>query len=94
MKYGIKDLPVTYFSDRFSQDYHMLTDEPRYIEYEHAARWGDFVHDVMMALANRNDRPAISGQRSLFPGAGKRRASPELLIRVSSLPPHRWRGTF
>ena len=45
----------------------MLTDEPQYIEYEHAARVGRFIHDVMMALANRKDRPAISGNDPSYP---------------------------
>ena len=67
VNYVLKDVPVTYFSTGYSQDYHMLTDEPRYIEYEHAARVGQFVHDVMMALANRKDRPAISGNDPSYP---------------------------
>jgi hypothetical protein len=67
VNYVLKDVPVTYFSTGYAQDYHMLTDEPRYIEYEHAARVGRFIHDVMMALANRKDRPAISGNDPSYP---------------------------
>ncbi|HEY5490381.1 MAG TPA: M28 family peptidase [Gemmatimonadaceae bacterium] len=67
VNYVVNNVPVTYFSTGYAQDYHMPTDEPRYVEYEHAARVGRFVHDVMMALANRRDRPAISGNDPSYP---------------------------
>ncbi len=67
VNYVVKDVPVTYFSTGYAQDYHQLTDEPQYVEYEHAARAGRFVHDVMMAIANRKDRPAISGNDPAYP---------------------------
>ncbi len=67
VNYVLKDVPVTYFSTGYAQDYHMPTDEPQYIEYEHAARVGRFIHDVMMALANRKNRPAISGNDPAYP---------------------------
>ena len=67
VNYVRKDVPVTYFSLGYAQDYHQLTDEPRYIEYEHAARVGRFVHDVMMAIATRRDRPAIAGADPSYP---------------------------
>ena len=61
VNYVHHDIPVTYFSTGYAQDYHQPTDEPQYIEYEHAARLGRFVHDVMLAVANRKDKPRISG---------------------------------
>ena len=67
VNYVRKDVPVTYFSLGYAQDYHQLTDEPQYIEYEHAARVGRFVHDVMMAIATRRDRPAIAGADPAYP---------------------------
>lgn len=67
VNYVLKDVPVTYFSTGYAQDYHMPTDEPQYVEYEHAARVGRFVHDVMLALANRRDRPVISGNDPAYP---------------------------
>ncbi len=60
-------IPVTYFSTGYAQDYHQPTDEPRYIDYEHMARVGRFVHDIMMAVADRRDRPRISGADPSFP---------------------------
>jgi hypothetical protein len=65
--YVLKDVPVTYFSLGYAQDYHQATDEPQYIDYDHAARVGRFLHDVMAALADRRDRPAITGADPTYP---------------------------
>jgi hypothetical protein len=67
VNYVNKDIPVTYFSLGYAQDYHQATDEPQYIEYDHAARLGRFIHDVMMAVAQRKDRPAIAGPDPSYP---------------------------
>lgn len=67
VNYVHHDIPVTYFSLGYALDYHQLTDEPQYIEYEHAARLGRFIHDVMMAIAMRVDRPAITGADPAYP---------------------------
>ena len=67
VNYVRHDVPVTYFSTGYSQDYHQLTDEPRYVEYDHAARFARFVHDVMWAIAQRKDRPAIAGRDPAYP---------------------------
>jgi hypothetical protein len=71
VNYVRKDIPVTYFSLGYAQDYHMATDEPQYIEYEHAARVGRFIHDVMFAIANRKDKPAISGADPTMPSCNR-----------------------
>jgi hypothetical protein len=70
VNYVRKDIPVTYFSTGYAQDYHQVTDEPQYIEYDHAARVGRFVFDVMLAIANRKSRPAISGADPSYPRCG------------------------
>ncbi len=67
VNYVRKDVPVTYFSLGYAQDYHQPTDEPQYIDYEHAARVGRFIHDVMWAISERKDRPAIAGADPDFP---------------------------
>jgi hypothetical protein len=67
VNYVQHDIPVTYFSLGYAQDYHQPTDEPQYIDYDHAARVGRFVHDVMMAVATRKDKPAISGADPTMP---------------------------
>jgi len=67
VNYVFNDIPVTYFSLGYALDYHQPTDEPQYIEYEHSARLGRFIHDVMFAIAMRKDKPAISGADKRFP---------------------------
>lgn len=67
VNYVRMNIPVTYFSLGYAQDYHQPTDEPQYIEYEHAARLGRFIHDVMLAIADRADKPAISGADPTMP---------------------------
>jgi len=46
-------IPVTYFSLGYAVDYHMPTDEPQYIDYEHGARVGRFVEEIARTIANR-----------------------------------------
>jgi hypothetical protein len=48
-KWGI---PITFFSTGGHRDYHMLTDEPQYIDYNHFARVAQLVHDVAWKVAN------------------------------------------
>jgi hypothetical protein len=55
-RYGI---PISYFSLGYHTDYHQVTDEPQYIDYEHMARVAQFVHDVAQGIANRRDRLVV-----------------------------------
>ena len=67
VNYVRKNVPVVYISLGYTQDYHQVTDEPQYIDYDHAARLGRFVYDVMWAIAARKDRPAIAGHDPAYP---------------------------
>ena len=67
MNYVHHDVPVTYFSTGYGQDYHQQTDEPQYADYDHMARIGGFIHDIMMAISQRKDRPAITGPDVPYP---------------------------
>ena len=71
VNYVSKNVPVTYFSTGYAPDYHQATDEPQYIEYDHSARVGRFIHDVMWAIAMRKDRPAIAGADPRYPSCGR-----------------------
>ncbi len=71
VNYVSKNIPVTYFSTGYAQDYHQLTDEPRYIQYDHAARLGRFIHEVMSAIAAGPSRPTIVGADPSFPSCGR-----------------------
>ena len=65
--YVLRDIPTAYFSLGYAQDYHQATDEPQYVDYDHSARLGRFLHDLMTALADRQTRPAISGADPSYP---------------------------
>jgi peptidase M28-like protein len=77
VNYVLHDVPVTYFSLGYAEDYHQVTDEPQYIDYDHAARLGRFVHDIAWAIAQRKDRPAIAGNDPAYPSC--RRATPPVV---------------
>ncbi len=67
VNYVHHNIPVTYFSLGYAEDYHQQTDEPQYIDYDHAARVGRFIHDIMMAVADRRDRLAKTGPDQDYP---------------------------
>lgn len=67
VNYVHHDVPVTYFSLGYAEDYHQPTDEPQYVDYEHAARVGRFIHDIMWAISQRKDKPAIAGPDPAYP---------------------------
>jgi hypothetical protein len=52
-------IPVTYFSLGYAQDYHQASDEARYIDFEHGARLGRFVADIMRTIADRPTRLTV-----------------------------------
>lgn len=59
-RYGI---PIAFFTTGLHPDYHQVTDEPQYIDYDHMARVTSFVKDVTVRVANldhrvKADRPA------------------------------------
>ncbi|MEN9508073.1 MAG: hypothetical protein RLZZ621_636 [Gemmatimonadota bacterium] len=70
VNYVRKDIPVVYMSLGYAVDYHMQTDEPRYIDYDHAALLGNFVYQVMTAVANRPNKLAIAGPDPTMPTCG------------------------
>ncbi|MEO7455862.1 MAG: M28 family peptidase [Gemmatimonadaceae bacterium] len=67
-RYGI---PITYVSLGYHTDYHQVTDEPQYIDYDHMARIASFVHDIAEAVGNRPQRLVVDGVR-LDPQGGCR----------------------
>ena len=56
-RYGI---PSVSLSRGGHQDYHMVTDEPQYIDYPDYARLTRMVFDGLMVVANADHRPALS----------------------------------
>ncbi len=52
-RYGI---PITFFTTGLHPDYHQVTDEPQYIDYQHMARIASFVKDIAVKVANLDHR--------------------------------------
>jgi len=52
-RYGI---PITFFTTGLHADYHQVTDEPQYIDYDHMKRVADFVRDIAVTVANLDHR--------------------------------------
>jgi hypothetical protein len=55
-RYGI---PITFFSTGGHRDYHQVTDEPQYIDYDQLARVATLVHDVALKVANLDHRVVV-----------------------------------
>ena len=52
-------IPITFFTTGGHRDYHMLTDEVQYIDFEKMARVGGLVEDVALRLANLDHRLVV-----------------------------------
>jgi hypothetical protein len=55
-KYGI---PITFFTTGGHSDYHQVTDEPQYIDYDHMATVGRLVSDIALRVANLDHRVVV-----------------------------------
>ena len=56
-------IPAVFFSTGGHRDYHMLTDEPQYLWYDHYQRVTSYIRDVALAVANRDQRPLVDKPR-------------------------------
>lgn len=52
-------IPVAFFWTGLHADYHQVTDEVRFIDFEHMTRIAQFVHDVVERVGNLDHRPAL-----------------------------------
>jgi hypothetical protein len=59
-RYGIPSVSI---STGEHLDYHQVTDEPQYIDYDQLARVTALVRDVARAVANLDHRPVVDGPR-------------------------------
>lgn len=64
-RYGI---PVVFFSTGSHRDYHMVTDEPQYIDYPTYTRVTSLIMDVGRTIANLDQRVVVDGAKPV-PGA-------------------------
>jgi hypothetical protein len=59
-RYGI---PITFFTTGGHSDYHQVTDEPQYVDYERLAGVARLVDDVAQRIANLDHRIALDGPK-------------------------------
>jgi Zn-dependent M28 family amino/carboxypeptidase len=55
-RYGI---PVVFFTTGIHSDYHQVTDEPEYIDYEHMARVAKLIEDIAVHVADLDHRVVV-----------------------------------
>jgi hypothetical protein len=55
-RYGI---PIAFFSTGGHRDYHEVTDEPQYIDYDHLARVATLVYHIALRVADLDHRPVV-----------------------------------
>jgi hypothetical protein len=55
-RYGI---PIAFFTTGGHSDYHQVTDEPEYIDYDHMARVDNFIGALLMRVANLDHRVVV-----------------------------------
>ncbi|HEY1952670.1 MAG TPA: M28 family peptidase, partial [Gemmatimonadaceae bacterium] len=59
-RYGI---PIIFFTTGGHADYHQVTDEPQYIDYDRMARVAQYVADLATRVANLEHRPLVDKQK-------------------------------
>jgi hypothetical protein len=58
-EYARWGIPIVFFSTGSHQDYHQLTDEPQFIDYDKLARFGRFALDLVQTVANQDHRLVV-----------------------------------
>ena len=59
-RYGI---PIIFFTTGGHADYHQVTDEPQYVDYDHMARVAQFVADLATRVGNLDHRVVVDKQK-------------------------------
>ena len=52
-------IPIAYFTTGFHRDFHQVTDEPQYIDYDHMARVAGLVRGVALSVADLDHRLVV-----------------------------------
>jgi hypothetical protein len=58
-EYARFGIPVVFFTTGVHSDYHQVTDEPEYIDYDHMSRIAAFIEDVALHVANLDHRVVV-----------------------------------
>lgn len=67
--YARYNIPSVSLSRGEHADYHQVTDEPQYIDYDALGRVATLVRDFAVAVANLDHRPVVDGARQTDPHA-------------------------
>jgi len=59
-RYGI---PIIFFTTGGHADYHQVTDEPQYIDYDRMARVAQYVADLATKIGNLDHRPVVDKEK-------------------------------
>jgi peptidase M28-like protein len=62
--YARYSIPSVAFSRGEHLDYHQVTDEPQYIDYDDMARVSSMVHDAALRIANLDHRPRLDAPKT------------------------------
>ncbi len=65
--YAKYNIPVVFFFTGLHIDYHQLTDEPQYIDYEKMTRITRYIYDIAVETANLPKKPTVD--KPMAPGA-------------------------
>lgn len=57
--YARYSIPITFFTTGLHADYHQVTDEPQYINYDHMKRVAELVRDIAVRVADLDHRPVV-----------------------------------
>jgi hypothetical protein len=57
--YARYSIPITFFTTGQEPDYHQVTDEPQYIDYDHMSKVASFIRDIAVNLADLDHRLKI-----------------------------------
>jgi hypothetical protein len=57
--YARHGIPIVFFTTGLHSDYHQVTDEPRYIDYDHMTRVASLIGDIAVRVADLDHRPVV-----------------------------------
>jgi len=57
--YARRGIPIAFMSRGYHPDYHVVTDEAEYIDFDGLSRVAGLARDAAVAIANRNERPRV-----------------------------------
>lgn len=61
--YGRYGIPIAFFTTGGHRDYHQVTDEPQYIDYNHYSKVAQLIHDIAVRVSNLEHRPVVDGKK-------------------------------